>query len=54
MKVYPCQTRTGDGRLQKILDRSIHDLTVFKLHFGKLTLKMSRARYWTWFSLIQR
>jgi hypothetical protein len=53
-KNRPCQTRTGDGRLQKILDRSIHDLTVFKLHFGKLTLKMSRSRYWTWFSLIQR
>jgi DNA-binding transcriptional ArsR family regulator len=28
------------GRLEKILDRSVYDLTVFKLHFGKLTLKM--------------
>lgn len=39
-KSRPYQTRTGGGRLEKILDRSIHDLTVFKLHFGKLTLKM--------------
>jgi len=39
-KSRPHQTRTGGGRLEKILDRSIHDLTVFKLHFGKLTLKM--------------
>src|SRR5262249_31791834 len=29
---------TGDWR--KIIDRSVYDLTVFKLHFGKLTLKM--------------
>lgn len=27
-------------RLEKILDRSVHNLTVFKLHFGRLTLKM--------------
>jgi hypothetical protein len=30
----------GGGRLEKILECSVHDLTVFKLHFGKLTLKM--------------
>jgi hypothetical protein len=34
------KTQAGGGRLEKILDRSVHDLTVFKLHFGKLTLKM--------------
>jgi len=34
------KTRAGDGRLETFLDRSVHDLTVFKLHFGKLTLKM--------------
>jgi hypothetical protein len=28
------------GRLEKIIERSTYDLTVFKLHFGKLTLKM--------------
>jgi hypothetical protein len=39
-KHRPHQTRTGGGRLEKILDRSVHDLTVFKLHFGKLTLKL--------------
>src|ERR1700740_940629 len=27
-------------RLEKILDRTMHNLTVFKLHFGRLTLKM--------------
>src|SRR6185503_7012975 len=32
--------RVGGGRLEKIIDQSVHDLTVFKLHFGKLTLKM--------------
>jgi hypothetical protein len=26
--------------LEKIIDRSVHDLTVFKLNFGRLTLKM--------------
>ena len=26
--------------MEKILDRSVHNLTVFKLHFGRLTLKM--------------
>ena len=25
--------------MEKIIDQSVHDLTVFKLHFGKLTLK---------------
>jgi hypothetical protein len=27
-------------RLQRILDQSAHDLTVFKLHFGPMTLKL--------------
>jgi hypothetical protein len=36
----PHQDRAGGGRLEKILDRSTYDLTVFKLHFGKLTLKL--------------
>ena len=39
-KKRPFQTRKGQGRLEKIIERSTHDLTVFKLHFGKLTLKM--------------
>jgi hypothetical protein len=26
--------------LEKIIERSVYDLTVFKVHFGKLTLKM--------------
>jgi len=39
-KNRPHANRAGGGRLEKILDRSRHDLTVFKLHFGKLTLKM--------------
>jgi len=26
--------------LEKIIDQSMHDLTLFKLHFGKLTLKL--------------
>jgi hypothetical protein len=30
----------ASGRLEKILERSSYNLTVFKLHFGKLTLKM--------------
>ena len=30
----------GGGRLERVLERSTYDLTVFKLHFGKLTLKM--------------
>jgi hypothetical protein len=36
----PHRTKTGGGRLEKIIDQSVHDLTVFKLHFGKLTLKL--------------
>jgi hypothetical protein len=39
-KHRPHHTQAGGGRLEKILDRSVYDLTVFKLHFGKLTLKM--------------
>ncbi len=33
------QPRAG-RRLERVLERSTYDLTVFKLHFGKLTLKM--------------
>jgi hypothetical protein len=36
----PHWDRAGGQRLEKIIERSMHDLTVFKLHFGKLTLKM--------------
>jgi hypothetical protein len=36
----PHQYRGKCQRLEKILERSVHDLTVFKLHFGRLTLKM--------------
>jgi len=39
-KQRPHQDRAGGGRLEKILDQSVYDLTVFKLHFGKLTLKL--------------
>jgi hypothetical protein len=39
-KGRPHKTPAGGGRLEKILECSVHDLTVFKLHFGKLTLKM--------------
>lgn len=39
-KNRPHKTRLRSGRLEKILDRSVHNLTVFKLHFGRLTLKM--------------
>jgi len=39
-KHRPHQDRAGGGRLEKILDHSTYDLTVLKLHFGKLTLKM--------------
>jgi len=38
-KKRPFKTKHRDGRLEKIIDQSVHDLTVFKLHFGKLTLK---------------
>lgn len=34
-------TKPSKGRrLERVLERSTYDLTVFKLHFGKLTLKM--------------
>lgn len=39
-KRRPFKTKAGGGRLEKIIDQSVHDLTVFKLHFGKLTLKL--------------
>lgn len=39
-KHRPHQDRAGGARLEKILDQSAHDMTVFKLHFGKLTLKL--------------
>jgi hypothetical protein len=39
-KHRPHHDRSGGGRREKILDQSVHDLTVFKLHFGKLTLKL--------------
>jgi hypothetical protein len=39
-KHRPHQNRAGGRRLEKILDHSTYDLTVFKLHFGKLTLKL--------------
>ena len=39
-KQRPSKTQARDGRLEKIIERSVHDLTVFKVHFGKLTLKM--------------
>jgi len=39
-KQRPSKTKAREGRLEKIIERSVHDLTVFKIHFGKLTLKM--------------
>ena len=39
-KHRPHRDRAGGGRLEKVLEQSCYDLTVFKLHFGKLTLKM--------------
>jgi len=39
-KQRPSQTKARDGRLEKIIERLRYDLTVFKVHFGKLTLKM--------------
>ena len=39
-KRRPRKTQARDGRLEKIIDRSVYDLTVFKVHFGRLTLKM--------------
>ena len=34
------QARASAPRLERVLDGSVHDLTVFKLHFGRLTLKV--------------
>jgi hypothetical protein len=42
-KRRPYKHKTTPGaapRLQRTLERPTHDLTVFKLHFGKLTLKL--------------
>jgi hypothetical protein len=39
-KHRPHKVRLKGDRMEKILDRSVHNLTVFKLHFGRLTLKM--------------
>jgi len=39
-KQRPSKTQARDGRLEKIIERLEYDLTVFKVHFGKLTLKM--------------
>jgi hypothetical protein len=39
-KRRPHKNKRSEARLEKILDRAVHDLTVFKLHFGRLTLKM--------------
>jgi len=36
----PHKDRVKSSRLEKLLDRSVHNLTVFKLHFGRLALKM--------------
>jgi hypothetical protein len=34
------QTKRGSCRLEKVIERPAYNLTVFKLHFGKLTLKI--------------
>ena len=39
-KHRPQKNRRREARLEKILDRALYNLTVFKLHFGRLTLKM--------------
>jgi hypothetical protein len=39
-KQRPSKTKAREGRLEKIIERLDYDLTVFKVHFGKLTLKM--------------
>ena len=39
-KGRPHYKARGGGRLEKVLEQPLHDLTVFKLHFGKLTLKL--------------
>jgi hypothetical protein len=33
-------TKRGSGRLEKVIERPAYNLTVFKIHFGKLTLKI--------------
>jgi hypothetical protein len=39
-KQRPSKTKARDGRLEKIIERLQYDMTAFKVHFGKLTLKM--------------
>jgi len=39
-KKRPHQRQKGACRIERVLDGSAYDLTVFKVHFGKLTLKM--------------
>ena len=39
-KHRPQKNRRREARVEKILDRALDNLTVFKLHFGRLTLKM--------------
>jgi len=39
-KNRPHTKKGGQGRLERVLDQAAWDLTVFKLHFGRLTLKM--------------
>lgn len=39
-KKRPFRTKNGSGRLEKIIEQFDYELTVFKVHFGKLTLKM--------------
>lgn len=39
-KHRPQKNRRREARVEKILDRALYNLTVFKLHFGRLTLKM--------------
>jgi len=34
------QTKRGSPRLEKVIERPAYNLTVFKIHFGKLTLKI--------------
>jgi len=39
-KQRPHQRRRDGARLERVLDESAYDLTVFKVHFGALTLKL--------------
>ena len=39
-KQRPHQRRRDGARLERVLDESAYDLTVFKVHFGPLTLKL--------------